>query len=155
MKGGNDVKKKIRQVRVSDAVTIGDGGLVAICGPCVIEDRKKCLDVAAAIAEIAREAGIPAPDPAPSGGGTIPPIPRFDSNPERIRVDSDGLVGGTLLDVGFGQTVSNLVGPLDYTFRTYSDSSGGGPALRGQDRRERARGGRPRAHRRRRLRLAA
>jgi predicted extracellular nuclease len=70
-----------------------------------------------------REAGIPAPDPAPTGeipAGTIPPIPRFDSNPERIRVDSDGLVGGTLLDVGFGQTVSNLVGPLDYTFRTYT-----------------------------------
>jgi 2-dehydro-3-deoxyphosphooctonate aldolase (KDO 8-P synthase) len=59
MKGGNDVKKRIRQVRISETITIGDGGLVAICGPCVIEDRKKCLDVAAAIAEIARGVGIP------------------------------------------------------------------------------------------------
>jgi uncharacterized protein len=67
-----------------------------------------------------REAGIPAPDPAPSGSGTIPPIPRFDSNPERIRVDSDGLVGGPLLDVGTGAVVTGLTGPLDYTFRTYT-----------------------------------
>ena len=66
-----------------------------------------------------REAGIQAPDPAPSGG-TIPPIPRFDSNPERIRVDSDGLVGGPLIDVGFGAAVTGLVGPLDYSFRTYT-----------------------------------
>ena len=67
-----------------------------------------------------REAGIPAPDPAPSGGGTIPPIPRFDSNPERIRVDSDGLVGGIALDVSTGAVVSGLTGPLDYSFRTYT-----------------------------------
>lgn len=67
-----------------------------------------------------REAGIQAPDPAPAG--TIPPIPRFDSNPERIRVDSDSLVGSLPIDVGAGAVVSNLVGPLDYTFRTYSIS---------------------------------
>ncbi|MEZ4903717.1 MAG: hypothetical protein R2822_19155 [Spirosomataceae bacterium] len=67
-----------------------------------------------------REAGIQAPDPAPSGSGTIPPIPRFDANPERIRVDSDGLTGGPLLDVGTGAVVTGLIGPLDYTFRTYT-----------------------------------
>lgn len=67
-----------------------------------------------------REAGIQAPDPAPSGGGTIPPIPRFDSNPERIRVDSDGLVGGPLIDVSTSAVVTGLIGPLDYTFRTYT-----------------------------------
>lgn len=65
-----------------------------------------------------REPGIPSPDPAPAG--TIPPIPRFDSNPERIRVDSDGLVGGVALDLGAGAVVTGLVGPLDYTFRTYT-----------------------------------
>jgi predicted extracellular nuclease len=67
-----------------------------------------------------REPGIPAPDPVPSGGGSIPPIPRFDANPERIRVDSDGLAGGPLLDPGAGAVVTGLVGPLDYTFRTYT-----------------------------------
>jgi len=59
MKGGTDMKNEVRQVRVSTNVVIGDGGLAAICGPCVIEDRKKCLDVAAAVAEIARAVGMP------------------------------------------------------------------------------------------------
>ena len=68
-----------------------------------------------------REAGIRANDPPPSGSGvTIPPVPRFDGNPERLRVDSDGLVGGPLLDVSVGATVTGLVGPLDYSFRTYT-----------------------------------
>ena len=74
--------------------------------------------VVTGVARPFREAGIQAPDPAPAG--SIPPIPRFDSNPERIRVDSDGLVGGPLTDVKSGDLVLGLVGPLDYTFRTYS-----------------------------------
>jgi uncharacterized repeat protein (TIGR01451 family) len=65
-----------------------------------------------------REPGIPANDPPPAG--TIPPIPRFDANPERIRVDSDGQVGAAALDVAAGATVAGLVGPLDYGFRTYT-----------------------------------
>jgi hypothetical protein len=65
-----------------------------------------------------REAGIQAPDPPPSG--TIPPIPRFDTNPEVIRVDSDGLVGGPVIDVGTGAIVTGLIGPLDYGFRHYT-----------------------------------
>lgn len=76
--------------------------------------------VVTGVARPFREAGIPAPDPPPAGSGTIPPIPRFDSNPERIRVDSDGLVGGPLVDVGTGAVVTGLVGPVDYTFRTYT-----------------------------------
>jgi predicted extracellular nuclease len=68
-----------------------------------------------------REAGIRANDPPPPGSGvTIPPVPRFDANPERIRVDSDGLVGVPPLDVATGAVVTNLTGPLDYAFRTYT-----------------------------------
>jgi predicted extracellular nuclease len=68
-----------------------------------------------------REPGIRANDPPPSGSTvTIPPVPRFDGNPERLRVDSDGLVGGPLVDVSVGAVVSGLVGPLDYSFRTYT-----------------------------------
>jgi predicted extracellular nuclease len=68
-----------------------------------------------------REAGIRADDPPPPGSGvTIPPVPRFDGNPERLRVDSDGLMGGPLIDVAAGATVTGLVGPLDYGFRTYT-----------------------------------
>ena len=68
-----------------------------------------------------REPGIQANDPVPAGSGvTIPPVPRFDFNPERLRVDSDALVGAAAINVATGATVSNLVGPLDYAFRTYT-----------------------------------
>ncbi|HKF43583.1 MAG TPA: lamin tail domain-containing protein [Thermoanaerobaculia bacterium] len=61
-----------------------------------------------------RERGIEAPDPLPSPG-----IPRFDGNPERIRVDSDG-IGAPTLDVTTGAVLTNLIGPLDYAFRSYT-----------------------------------
>jgi len=65
-----------------------------------------------------RELGIQLPDPLPPGAPAT--IPRFDGNPERLRVDSDGQVGGTLLNVTTGVVVTGLVGPLDYAFRTYT-----------------------------------
>jgi uncharacterized protein len=68
-----------------------------------------------------REPGIRANDPTPPGSGvTIPPVPRFDGNPERIRVDSDAKVGALAIDVSTGAVVTGLVGPLDYAFRTYT-----------------------------------
>ena len=75
--------------------------------------------VVTGVARPFREAGIQAPDPAPAGG-SIPPIPRFDSNPERIRVDSDALTGAAVVNVGTGAVITGLIGPLDYTFRTYT-----------------------------------
>ncbi|GMU42398.1 MAG: hypothetical protein AMXMBFR25_03840 [Lysobacterales bacterium] len=74
--------------------------------------------VAGAVPRSLREPGIQPPDVPPAG--TIPPIPRWDGNPELIRVDSDALPGTTALVVGFGQTVNNLTGPLDYGFRRYT-----------------------------------
>jgi predicted extracellular nuclease len=70
------------------------------------------------IAQPFREPGIPASDPLPPN----PPccIPRFDENPERLRVDSDAQVGATALEVTTGALVTNLTGPLDFGFRTYS-----------------------------------
>jgi hypothetical protein len=38
-----------------------------------------------------------------------PPIPRFDANPERIRVDSDA-IGGTAHDVGASTVAARLAG---------------------------------------------
>jgi predicted extracellular nuclease len=68
-----------------------------------------------------REPGIRADDPPPPGSGvTIPPVPRFDGNPERVRVDSDALLGASALDVATGASVTGLVGPMDYAFRTYT-----------------------------------
>ena len=74
--------------------------------------------VVTGVARPFREPGIPANDPPPSG--TIPPIPRFDANPELIRVDSDGQPGAVAIDVGAGAVVTGLVGPLDYAFRAYT-----------------------------------
>jgi hypothetical protein len=62
-----------------------------------------------------REAGIQQPDPLP-----LPTIPRWDSNPELLRVDSDGLVGATQLNLSSGAILAGLVGPLDYAFDRYS-----------------------------------
>jgi predicted extracellular nuclease len=70
------------------------------------------------IARPFREPGVQVPDPLPGGSPCC--VPRFDANPERLRVDGDGLVGGTALEVTSGAVVTNLVGPLDYSFRTYT-----------------------------------
>ena len=48
------------RVEISPAVWVGGGGpLLLVAGPCVIEDRALCLEVAAATAEICRRLGIP------------------------------------------------------------------------------------------------
>ena len=66
----------------------------------------------------AREPGVNISDPLPAGSPAN--VPRFDENPERIRVDSDGQPGTTAVDVAAGTIISNVTGPLDYSFRTYT-----------------------------------
>lgn len=65
-----------------------------------------------------REAGADPLTPLPAGSPCC--VPRFDGNPERLRVDTDGLVGAAPLDVAAGTTLQDVVGPLDYGFRTYT-----------------------------------
>jgi uncharacterized protein len=64
-----------------------------------------------------REPGVELPDALPPGAPAN--VPRYDANPERIRVDSDALTGATRLEVTTGALVTNLTGPLDYSFRSY------------------------------------
>ncbi|GAA5000016.1 Calx-beta domain-containing protein [Pseudoluteimonas lycopersici] len=64
-----------------------------------------------------RTPGIQAPDPAPSG--SIPPIPRWDTAPETMEVDSDA-IGGAKLDLAAGAVVTGVTGPMDYGFRRYT-----------------------------------
>jgi predicted extracellular nuclease len=78
------------------------------------------LGVITGVARPFREPGIERPDPFPTPTPSPNNIPVFDANPERLRVDSDGLVGATALDVVAGAVVTNLVGPLDYAFRAYT-----------------------------------
>ncbi len=69
-----------------------------------------------------REPGIDAslnlptctPSPCPAN------IPRFDTNPERLRIESDTQPGAAKIDVAAGETVTNIVGPLDYAFVSWS-----------------------------------
>jgi uncharacterized protein len=74
--------------------------------------------VVAGVARPFREPGVNVSDPLPAGAPAN--VPRFDENPERIRVDSDGQPGTTAINVSAGTTVSNVTGPLDYQFRAYT-----------------------------------
>lgn len=76
------------------------------------------IGVVTGVARPFREAGIAISDPLPAGAPVT--IPRFDENPERIRVDSDAQPGTTALDVAAGTVITGLTGPLDYAFRTYT-----------------------------------
>lgn len=76
-----------------------------------------------------REAGTEAGRPLPAGSPCC--VPTFDGNPERLRVDTDGLAGVSPVDVAAGATLSELVGPLDYAFRTYTLLPESAPAVTG------------------------
>jgi len=65
-----------------------------------------------------REAGVDAFDTLPVGAPNT--IPRWDDNPEILRVNTAQLLGGTALDVTTGATVSNFTGVIDYKFGQYT-----------------------------------
>ena len=73
-----------------------------------------------------REAGIPILDPLPPGAPYL--VPRFDANPERLRVDGNAQPGAVRIEVTTGAIVSNVVGVLDFDARHYTilpDSNAG------------------------------
>ena len=47
-------------------------------------------------------------------------VARFDGNPERLRVDSDGIENIDAAHVSTGAVMSNVTGPLDFGSRTYT-----------------------------------
>ena len=49
----------MKTVAIADGVTLGDGGLVLIAGPCVIESEAHATGIAQEIAAIAKRAGVP------------------------------------------------------------------------------------------------
>ncbi len=64
-----------------------------------------------------REPGIEISKPLPPGAPCC--VPRFDENPERLMVDTDGQIGATPMVVTSGVTLTNVTGPLDFTFGDY------------------------------------
>jgi len=75
------------------------------------------LGVPAGVARPFREPGISVLDVAPIAATLMPP--RYDANPEILRVDSRG-TGVTLISVDAGAMVSGLVGVLDYGTARYT-----------------------------------
>ena len=73
--------------------------------------------VISGVARPFREPGIEIPNPLPDGAPLT--VPRFDGNPERLQVDTNGQLGATGFEVAAGDVVTGIVGPLDYSFRTY------------------------------------
>jgi len=63
-----------------------------------------------------REPGVGVQDQSPPLPANTP---RFDTNPERLRVQSRGQVGAGIVLVDSGAVVTGLVGVLDYGFGTY------------------------------------
>lgn len=118
--GAHDQLERLEGMRVSVAsLTVSGPTLGSVNEPNAMATSSGVFyGVVTGVARPFREAGVQQPDALPGGSPCC--VPRFDTNPERIRVDSDGLVGGALIDVGTGAVVTGLVGPLDYTFRTYT-----------------------------------
>lgn len=57
--------------------------------------------------------------PDPTSGLVDCCIPRWDENPERLMIDSDGLIGSSVISVTSNVTLSNITGPLDFSFGDY------------------------------------
>jgi predicted extracellular nuclease len=64
------------------------------------------------------EPGVVVGDPLPPSSPCC--VTRFDGNPERIRVNSYGLKGAARIEVTSGATVTDITGPLDYVYRSYT-----------------------------------
>jgi predicted extracellular nuclease len=98
----------------SSAAGISDGLLYGVLG-----DAPRPL----------REPGIPLLDPLPPEAP--PGVPRFDMNPERLRVDSNAQPGAPRLELTAGTVISNLLGVLDFEQRAWTllPDAGGVPVL--------------------------
>jgi uncharacterized protein len=66
-----------------------------------------------------REPGLE-PGQALPAGTTACCVPRFDGNPERLRVLSDGQAGAAKLDVAGGQVLNGFTGVMDYGFNSWT-----------------------------------
>ncbi len=76
------------------------------------------VGVARPLREPGIEISLPVP-PDPTSGVPDCCIPRWDENPERIMIDSDGLIGSSVISVTSHVTFSTVTGPLDFTFSDY------------------------------------
>ncbi|KAB2966113.1 MAG: nuclease [Thermoanaerobaculia bacterium] len=84
--------------------------------------------VVTGVARPFREPGVQLPDPLPAGSPAN--VPRFDTNPEALRVDSD-VLGHAAVETGTGAILGSLAGPLDFGFRHYTIALEAGAVVTG------------------------
>jgi hypothetical protein len=87
--------------------------------------------VLSTVARPMREPGIPVSDPVPPDPTTGTPdccIPRWDENPERLKVDTNGRAGAANAPYTSNVTFTAVSGPLDYGFGEYRLVADAAPA---------------------------
>jgi hypothetical protein len=92
---------------VSVAPTNGFGEIEAVLGGVNRPMREPGIGISSAV------------PPDPGTGVADCCIPRWDENPERIVIDSDGLEGSSPVWVTSNVTFTNVSGPLDFSFSRY------------------------------------
>ena len=70
------------------------------------------------IARPFREPGVELPDPLPPGSPCC--VTRWDTNPEILSINSLGQPGSVAIDVTTGQTISNIIGPIEFSQRAFT-----------------------------------
>lgn len=118
--GGPDQLERFEGMRMQAA---------ALVSVAPTDDFGEIATVLPGVARPMREPGIPVADPVPADpltGLVDCCIPRFDGNPERIFIDTDGLLGSTRTYVTSHVTVNGVIGPLDFSFGAYKVLPEGG-----------------------------
>jgi predicted extracellular nuclease len=72
--------------------------------------------------QVFREPGIDISDPIPpdpTSGVPDANVPRWDENPERLKIDTNGRAGAPNMPYTSNVTFSNITGPLDFAFDEY------------------------------------
>ncbi|MBW8367687.1 MAG: DUF11 domain-containing protein [Arenimonas sp.] len=105
------------RVSIATAVTTGPGEGFINESEALSSANGVFWAVVEGVARPFREPGVGVRDITP---GIPVNTPRFDTNPERIRVQSTAQVGAPVIAVDAGATVTGLVGVLDYGFGAYN-----------------------------------
>lgn len=108
-----------QQLEPYEGMRLAAAALVAVAPT---DDFGEIATVLPGVPRPMREPGIPVSDPVPPDPTSGVPdccIPRFDGNPERIFIDTEGLVGTSVISVTTNVTMGDVLGPLDFSFGAY------------------------------------
>ncbi|HEX2453705.1 MAG TPA: lamin tail domain-containing protein [Vicinamibacterales bacterium] len=117
--GGNEQLERFEGMRVrADLTVIAPTGGTVFESSAFSSSNGDFYGVLDGLVRPVREPGL---DPS----GNVPPglpccVPHFDGNPERLRIESDGQVGASKIEVASGQRIFGLTGVLDFDFGSYT-----------------------------------